>query len=100
MRARPGWLVAVAFALLNGCAGPEKPVAQAPPEPVITQLYAPEPTLAAGETGKICYGVENAKAVWLSPPMQELSAALARCVEVNPVAKTTYTLTVEGAGGK
>ncbi len=32
--------------------------------------------------------------------MQELSAAVARCVEINPGARTTYTLIVEGAGGK
>src|SRR4051794_22274958 len=100
MRAHPGWLPAIAALLLSGCSHPEKPVASVPAEPVITQLYAPEPTVAAGETAKICYGVENATKVWISPPMQELSAALARCIEVNPMAKTTYTLIVEGAGGK
>jgi len=101
MRARTGWLVATVAALLSACSAPEKPVVKQPPaEPVITQLYAPEPTIAAGETAKICYGVENATSVWISPPMHELSAAVARCVEVNPTAKTTYTLIVEGAGGK
>jgi len=92
------WPVLVAIALLN-CCGPQKPVATAPADPVITQLYAPE-AIAVGETGKICYGVENAKAVWISPPRQELSAAVARCIEVMPAGKTTYTLMVEGAGGK
>ena len=93
-------LLVAGCALLAGCAGPEKPVPKAPLEPKITQLYAPQPSVAAGETAKICYGVENAKSVWIAPPTRELSAALARCIEVEPKAKTTYTLTVEGAEGK
>jgi hypothetical protein len=97
MRIHRGWLFAIV--LLSGCSGPQKPVAPAAADPVITQLYAPE-AIAAGESGKICYGVENAKAVWISPPQQELSAAVARCIEVTPAGKTTYTLTVEGGGGK
>src|SRR3954451_10816986 len=100
MKPLPGFmLAAVGIALLNGCSGPQKQAARSAADPVITQLYAPE-AIAAGETGKICYGVENAKAVWISPPQQELSAAVARCIEVKPAGQTTYTLTVEGAGGK
>lgn len=87
--------------LLYGCSSPEKTAApRAPLEPKITQLYAPETIVGAGDAAKICYGVENARSVWISPPMQELSAALARCIEVQPKARTTYTLTVEGADGK
>jgi hypothetical protein len=98
-------LPAVAVLALAGCGGaPQAPTAASAPkgalEPKITQLYAPEPTVAAGESAKICYGVENAKTVVLSPPTQELSAALARCVEVEPKATTTYTLAVEGGEGK
>jgi hypothetical protein len=90
----------------SGCSGPEKPapsakVAAKPAEPPrITQLYTTTPTLARGEKGLLCYGVENAKRVWLSPPRQELSAALSRCVEAAPPATTTYTLTAEGADGE
>src|SRR4051812_41242586 len=70
------------------------------PDPVkITQFYATAPTLPRGEKELICYGVESATAVTLMPPRQELSASPARCVEVNPTADTTYTLTAEGAGG-
>jgi len=79
----------------------------APPPPAretasvrITQFYATLPQLARGEKELLCYGVENAKSVWLSPPRQELSAALSRCVEVEPAETTTYTLTAEGASGK
>ena len=48
--------------------------------------------MARGEKGLVCYGVENAKSVWLSPPRQELSAALSRCVDVDPEATTTLHL--------
>src|SRR5947209_5429696 len=72
------------------------PVTEAPR---ITQFYATLPTLPRGEKGMLCYGVENAKTVWLAPPKQELSAALSRCVEVTPSATTSYTLTAEGPSG-
>jgi hypothetical protein len=65
----------------------------------ITQFYATAPQLARGEKELLCYGVENGKTVWLSPPRQELSAALSRCVEVTPAGTTKYTLTAEGASG-
>ncbi len=43
--------------------------------------------------------MENARAVWLSPPRRPLSAAYSRCVEVTPAATTTYELTAEGRDG-
>jgi hypothetical protein len=73
--------------------------AQQSDPPRITQFYATAPRLAAGEKELLCYGVANAKSVWLSPPRQELSAALSRCVEVTPKETTTYTLTAEGESG-
>ena len=70
-------------------------------EPVrITQFYTTTPEVPRGEKGLLCYGVENAKSVWLEPPRRELSAALSRCVEIEPNATTTYTLTAEDSGGK
>ena len=91
--------------LLAACSGPQKPApvsasSQTAASPVrITQLYATAPKIVPGEKSLICYGVENGTKVWLSPPRQELSAALARCVEVEPRATTAYTLTAEGAAG-
>jgi len=93
-------LLAAACALLAGCAGAEKPAPKAPLEPKITQLYAPQPSVPVGEPAKICYGVENARTVWIAPPTKELSVAVARCIEVEPKVTTTYTLTAEGAEGK
>jgi hypothetical protein len=73
-------------------------------EPKITQFYARNPAISTGETALICYGVENAKSVWIEPggggSRQELSPALSRCVEMQPTGRTTYTLTAEGTDGK
>jgi hypothetical protein len=66
----------------------------------ITQFYTTTPQLPRGEKGLVCYGVENAKSVWLSPPRRELSAALTRCVEIEPAETTTYTLTADDGTGK
>ena len=66
----------------------------------ILQFYASVGAITIGEKALLCYGVENAKSVWLSPPKRELSAAIARCVEVEPAGQTTYTLTAEGADSK
>ena len=65
----------------------------------ITQFYATVPKMEPGEKELLCYGVENATAVWLSPPRQQLIAALSRCIEVTPSATTEYRLTAEGASG-
>jgi hypothetical protein len=89
----------LAILLLTGCSAPP-PAPPVKAAPKITQLYSPEGSIAVGEKAKICYGVENARTVWISPPKQELSAALARCIEVAPTVKTTYTLTAEGEDGK
>lgn len=88
-----------------GCSGPEKPAgpaAKSAPRKVeparITQLYFSPPTVARGEKSLLCYGVENAKAVRLSPPPQELSPSMSRCVDVTAPKTTTYTLTAEADG--
>jgi hypothetical protein len=97
MRAYPVWLLAL---LLSGCSS-EKPAPSPKVQlaPVITQFYAPKPSISVGEKTNVCYGVENAKGVWISPPLKELSVALSRCIEVEPKENTTYALTVEGADG-
>jgi hypothetical protein len=104
MRLAPGLLLlAAACTFQVACSTSPKPTAsEAPPRPdpvKITQFYATSPRLAPGEQELLCYGVANAKNVWLSPPRQELSSALSRCVEVTPKETTTYTLTAEGDNG-
>ncbi|MBZ5584701.1 MAG: hypothetical protein LAQ30_21320 [Acidobacteriia bacterium] len=102
---RSAWalLAAAAAWVPAGCSGPapQKPKAapaKFPSPPRITQFYTTAPSLPRGEKGLLCYGVENTQRVWLSPPRQELSAALARCIEITPSGTTTYRLTAEGAG--
>ena len=66
----------------------------------ITQFYARDPQLPKGEKTVLCYGVENAKSLQLSPPVEKVWPALTRCFEVSPAEKTTYTLTAQGADGR
>jgi hypothetical protein len=108
MRPPPSAVVLAAVLWCIGSAGcrnaPSPPPARSPTQaapapPRITQFYATAPTLARGEQELLCYGVENASTVHLAPPPQELSAAISRCVEVQPTRTTGYTLTAEGASG-
>jgi hypothetical protein len=91
---------ALAASALVSCS--REPVKPAPAAAAvhILNFYATAPRLPRGEKELLCYGVENAKTVWLEPPRQELSAALSRCVEVEPNETTTYTLTAQDAAGK
>jgi len=99
-------LMAAALWMQAGCSNAEKPAA---PEKTagarardlvrINQFYSSVATLHPGEKELLCYGVENARAVWLAPPRRQVPAAYSRCVEVTPAATTTYTLTAEGLDG-
>jgi hypothetical protein len=96
-----GAAAALAACALASCSRePVKPAPSPAPGVRIVNFYATTPHLPRGEKELLCYGVENAKAVWLEPPRQELSAALSRCVEVEPKETTTYTLTAQDAAGK
>src|SRR5262245_37110442 len=76
----------------------KKTVAGIPPVK-ITQFYATLPKMQPGDKELLCYGVENAESVWLSPPRQQLMPAMTRCIEVAPAATTEYRLTAEGTDG-
>jgi hypothetical protein len=66
----------------------------------ILQFYSGAGELTAGEHAVVCYGVQNAVAVRIEPPVEELKPAFNRCFAVEPQRDTTYTLTAEDAGGK
>jgi len=106
MRANLCVALAAASIMLGGCSSPTRsdpaPKQTAAPsdEARITQFYATAPRVARGEKTLLCYGVENATAVWLDPGHKELSAALSRCIEVTPTEDTTYTLSAQTPGGK
>ncbi len=66
----------------------------------ILQFYARDREVVEGRSTVLCYGVLNAKAVKLDPPMEGVGPALNRCVEVAPLRETRYTLTAEDANGR
>ncbi len=65
----------------------------------ILQFYASTGILTAGETARICYSVENAKSVRISPMMQEVYPFPNHCLEIEPEHTTHYTLLAEGYDG-
>ena len=75
------------------------PVAAAPTGVRITQFYAAAQKIALGDKTLICYGVENAKTVKLSPSVAEIWPALTRCFEITPSATTEYKLVAAAEDG-
>ena len=65
----------------------------------ILQFYASAGTVLPGEGAMICYGVENAKSVRISPWMAGVTPSLKRCLEVFPDHTTHYTILAEGYDG-
>jgi hypothetical protein len=74
--------------------------ANAKPGPVrILQFYASVGTLVPGEKALLCYGVENAKAVHISPMLQGVYPTHRHCLEIVPEHTTHYTLQAVGYDG-
>jgi hypothetical protein len=70
------------------------------PGPVrILQFYANVGTLTLGEKALLCYGVENAKTVRISPIVQGVYPAHSHCLEIVPEHTTHYTILAEGYDG-
>jgi hypothetical protein len=66
----------------------------------IINFYPRDSVLVEGNKTVLCYGVTNAKSVKIDPPVDGVSPALSRCVEVEPKRETQYTLTATGADGR
>lgn len=66
----------------------------------ILQFYARDAEIVEGSSTVLCYGVLNARSVRITPPVDDVSPALNRCLEVSPEADTRYTFTAEGADGR
>jgi hypothetical protein len=62
-------------------------------------LYVWPAEVAPGELASLCYGVEDATAVRIDPPVEALKPFASRCLSVSPAATTRYTLTATGASG-
>lgn len=65
----------------------------------ILHFYAMPGVLRKGESAQLCYSVSNAKTVKIDPPVGRVWPSLNRCLDVTPVADTTYTLTIEDEKG-
>src|SRR5258708_7389774 len=96
---KPGLVILLAF--VCGCGSAPKPEAPAPATapPHILLFYPSQALIGHGEHVLICYGVENATAVSIKPPIEQLSPSFNRCFEHTPKATETYTLRAEGKGG-
>lgn len=62
-------------------------------------MSADNGVLARGETTQLCYGVVNAKAVKVEPPVEQLKPSYHHCFEVAPKQTTTYTFTADDGAG-
>lgn len=76
-----------------------RPVGLVRPPVKILQFYASVGMLTVGETALLCYGVENARTVTISPSIDGVYPALSRCVEILPQHTTHYTIMAVGYDG-
>jgi hypothetical protein len=91
----------VTLGLLAGCSqAPPEPAPKRVEPPKITQFYADRAEVGPGERALLCYGVESAKEVRITPPVEELKPVFNRCFEVRPESTTEYTLTAAGEDGR
>ena len=65
----------------------------------ILQFYASTGMVTPGQTARICYSVENAKSVRISPMLEEVYSVHNHCLETVPEHTTHYTLLAEGYDG-
>jgi hypothetical protein len=66
----------------------------------ILQFYAARGEVRKGDRVIVCYGVENAKAVRLDPPVEEVEPSPVRCFNAFPKRTTTFKLTATGKDGR
>ena len=105
MRRFPRAAILIAMAYSMSCSNTGHPARsaadRAAQSPVrITQFYAAKASIPRGEDVLICYGVENAAAVRIDPPVEQIRPALSRCFKVSPVQTTNYTLVAEDGNAK
>jgi hypothetical protein len=76
-----------------------RPVGTSPGPVRILQFYASVGALMPGEKAQLCYGVENARSVKISPAMQGVYPSISHCLEIVPEHTTHYTILAEGFDG-
>jgi hypothetical protein len=93
--------VALLGLLLAGCQPAPQPPKKPEPAPAavkITHFYGPG-IVSQGGSATICYGVENAVSVTLSPAVGKLTPSFNRCFAVKPARTAQYTLRARGKDG-
>ena len=65
----------------------------------ILEFYASAGAILPGERAMLCYGVENAKSVRISPMLRGVYPSPNHCLEIVPEHTTHYTLLAEGYDG-
>jgi hypothetical protein len=88
--------------LTAGCSREDRTEApvQASRPPKIVQFYASQGGVGPGENALLCYGVEDAVKVSLTPAVEDIFPSPNRCIEVAPATTTTYTLVATGQDGR
>ncbi len=101
---KPLFLPIALAAILTGCgAAPTSPAPvpkQVSTAPKITQFYSSPAAIPKGSSGSLCYGVEHATKVTLTPAVEEVWPSPSRCVQIRPDKETKYTLTAISADGQ
>ena len=101
------WVALGALAALWGATLLRRPEPRATIRPLgirsgpvkILNFYANVGAVTAAQKALLCYGVENAKSVRISPTVPGVYLALNRCLEVVPERTTHYTILAEGYDG-
>jgi hypothetical protein len=65
----------------------------------ILRFYATSGSIPPGGKALLCYGVENAKSVRISPALTTALPSGNRCLEIAPERTTHYTILAEGYDG-
>jgi|SRR4051794_28507279 hypothetical protein len=66
----------------------------------IINFYASVGSLTVGQKALVCYGVENARSVRISPVLPGVYPSINHCLEVLPERTTHYTILAEGFDGR
>src|SRR4051794_716083 len=65
----------------------------------IVRFYATAGTVTPGEKTELCYSVEHARLVRISPSPDSAYSTQGRCIEIYPEHTTHYVLQAEGYDG-
>jgi hypothetical protein len=77
-----------------------RPVGMARGPVKILQFYASVGMLKSGDKALLCYGVENAKSVRISPVLEGVYPSSNHCLQIGPEHTTHYTILAEGYDGR